>query len=253
MSLAIDPEFFAAHPAAASLLELFEVLPGIIFFAKDRQSRFVAANSTMLATKNLSSPGELLGRSDRDFHPPALAEAYIAEDANVMKAGRSLTNQSWFVMDGHGRPGWFRSSKVPIRSVEGRVIGLAGVRYAISTPEERAAQFQNLATAVQYLEANFAENVSAARLAKLAGMSVTHLNRRFAETFRMSPNKFLLSVRVERARYLLAKTTATLGEIAVEAGFYDQSHFTRHFRRLTGLTPRMYRTQFQSGQAGSKG
>ncbi len=246
MPLAVDSQFFSTNPRAASFLELFEFIPGIVFYAKDRESRFVAANSTMLATKNLSSPAELLGRSDDEFHPPNLAEAYVAEDRAIMESGNALSNQSWFVIDQNGRPGWFRSSKVPLYSSDETVIGIAGIRYAISTPEDRAAQFQNLAAAIQYLETNYASPISTSHLAKLAGMSVTHFNRRFAEIFRVSPNRFLLSVRVEKARFLLATTTSTISDIATDTGYYDQSHFTRHFRKLTGLTPKMYRRQYQA-------
>ncbi len=245
MPLSLNQEFFKLNPAATGFLDLFEFLPGIVFYAKDRSSCYVAANSTMLATKRLTSPSELLGRSDRDFHPPALAEAYIDEDRSIMETGKPLANQAWFVIDLSGRPGWFRSSKVPLHDADGSVIGLAGVRYAISTPEDRAQQFQNLVSAVHYLENNYTESISSSELAKLAGMSVTHFNRRFSEIFRLSPNQFLISLRVERARYLLSMTGMPIAEIVSETGFYDQSHFTRHFRKLTGMTPKKYRQQYR--------
>lgn len=244
MEASIDFDFFAAHPDVSSFLELFEYLPGVIFFAKDRQSRFVAANSAMLAVKKLQSADEILGRSDLDFHPPALAKAYMDEDQEIMKSGRPLANQSWFIIDQHGRPGWFRSSKTPIQTSSGEIVGIAGVRYSIETPDERTAQFQNLAAAVQFIEENFTEAITASQLAKIAGMSVTHFNRRFSELFRMSPNRFLQSLRVDKARHLLAFTQQPIGEIAVESGFYDQSHLNRHFSKLTGLTPRQYRQRF---------
>ncbi len=246
MPLAIDQAFFRSHPSAESFLALFEFLPGVVFYAKDRSSRFIAANAAMLSAKNLSGPEGLLGKTDRDFHPPALAEAYIAEDAAIMKEARPLPNQSWFVIDQNGKPGWFRSSKTPLFSRTNEVIGIAGVRYAISTPEELARQFQNLFQVIRHLENHFSEQVSTDELAAMAGLSVTHFNRRFSELFHTSPNRFLISLRVEKARHLLSRTSETIGEISVKTGFYDQSHFTRHFRKVTGLTPRQYRQQFQN-------
>ena len=248
MSLAFDKRFFRAHPVAAGLLELFENIPEVIFFAKDRSGRFVAANSTMLATKDIREPSELLGRTDKDFNPPVFADAYIAEDRTVMESGAPIANQSWFVIDRVGRPGWFRCSKVPMFSMRRRVIGVAGVRYAVSTPEDRVAQFRNLAAAVQYLEDHFAETVPTEELAALAGVSVTQFNRRFSEIFRQSPRQFLLSLRIEKARHRLSTTEMPVVEISVETGFYDQSHFTRHFRRFTGLTPTQYRRQYQTAK-----
>lgn len=241
MSLALAESFFNRHPEVQGVLELFEYLPGIVFYAKDEHSRFVAANSTMLASKSLKDPSELLGKTDRDFHPPALAEAYIAEDQSIMQSGEALPNQPWVVLDGHGCPGWYRSSKTPLRLPDGRVIGIAGVRYSIQTPEDRVNQFQQLAEAILHLEQHYAEEISTETLARLAGLSITHFNRRFSEMFRMSPHRFLQALRIQRAQHLLATTTLAISEIAVQTGFYDQSHFTRSFRQVTGLTPRAYR------------
>lgn len=237
--------FFKHRPAAAALIELFDCLPGVIFYAKDRESRYIAANRAMLLAKEIRDPEDLLGRTDRDFHPAVMADAYIAEDRRVMERGCSLTNQVWFVVDRSGRPGWFNSSKVPLRDEAGEVVGIAGVRYAIETPEDRERQFRALAPVVRHLEENYTANVSMAEMARLAGISATHFNRQFAFLFGMSPMRFLHSLRVEKARQLLMHTDRSVGEIAIETGYHDQSHFTRHFRQLGGMTPGRFRSQYR--------
>lgn len=240
-------DLFAPDPRVASLLALFECLPGVIFYAKDRDSRFIAANRAMLAAKNLSEPEELLGRTDHDFHPAVLADAYVAEDRRVMELGRPLPNENWFVIDRHGKPGWFNSSKVPLRGADGGVIGIAGVRFAIRTPEDRERQFRGLAPVVRHLEDHFTKPVSMKEMAALAGLSTTQFNRAFREILRMSPTRFLHSLRIERARQLLAGGNHTIGEIAQQTGYHDQSHFTRHFRKLAGMTPGEFRRRVRSG------
>jgi AraC family transcriptional regulator len=55
------------------------------------------------------------------------------------------------------------------------------------------------------------------------------------------PYKYVLQQRVERAKLLLRKSDKPLTEIAFECGFAHQSHLNRHFRKLTGITPKMYR------------
>ena len=244
---------FFERTAAAALLELFDCLPGVIFYAKDRESRYMAANQAMLVAKEIDDPGELLGRTDRDFHPAVMADAYIAEDRRVMEAGLSLTHQIWFVVDRSGRPGWFQSSKVPLRDASGEVIGLAGVRYAIKTPEDREKQFRALAPVIRYLEENYTSAVPMKEMIRLAGISPTHFNRRFLSLFGMSPTRFLHSLRIEKARQLLTHTDRPVGEIALETGYHDQSHFTRHFRRLTGMTPGRFRTRFRGKEEGRRG
>ncbi len=250
MGLVFDESFFSSQPGVKSLLALFEHTPNVVFYAKDRRSRFVAANSAMMAARQVRDADEILGRSDTDFHPPTLAEAYIAEDRTVIESGVPLVNQSWFVIDHAGRSGWFRSSKTPLFGRGDRVIGLAGIRYAIATPEDRAAQFRNLAPAIQYLEENYTESIPTETLARLAKISVTQFNRRFDEVFRSSPRQFLLSLRIEKARHLLTFTEEPIGAISAQSGFYDQSHFTRHFRKLLGMTPIQYRKRFRSHGGG---
>lgn len=245
MLAAADHRFLSRTTDISSFLDLFEFLPEIVFYAKDLQSRFVAANANMLASKNLTDPFQILGKTDRDFHPPALADAYMKEDRDIMESGDPLPNQSWFIIDKNGAPGWFRSSKAPILSLYGEVIGIAGVRYPIATPDEWNRQFQDLASAVHHIEEHYADAISSEELAKLSGISVTHFNRRFSQVFRMSPRQFVIAVRVERARHLLSLSEEPVGDVALATGFYDQSHFTRHFQKVTGMTPSRYRKKFR--------
>ena len=227
------------------LMTLFDCLPGVIFYAKDRESRYLAANRAMLLAKNLREPEQLIGKSDRDFHPAALADAYVAEDREVMLTGRPVLNRPWFVIDRSGRPGWFNSSKVPLRDPSGAVVGVAGVRYPVETPEDRERHFRDLAPVVRHLEEHYSDVVPMAEMARLAGLSPTHFNRRFRQIFGMAPMRFLHALRIEKARQLLVETDRSVGEIAVGSGYHDQSHFTRHFRQLTGVAPGKYRAEFR--------
>src|SRR5262245_41537329 len=88
--------FFARYPSLKPLMDLFEHTPGVCFYAKDRKSRFVRLNRANLAVYGVADEESLLGRSDRDFHPPYLAEGYIAEDQRVMETG-PIWNQTWLV------------------------------------------------------------------------------------------------------------------------------------------------------------
>jgi transcriptional regulator GlxA family with amidase domain len=94
------------------------------------------------------------------------------------------------------------------------------------------------------VEKHYAAPVSMAEMAKLAGLSTTHFNRRFRQLLRMTPSHYLRTARVRQARLLLSTTDKPLAEIAILTGFTDQSHFTKRFRQTTGLTPDAYRRQF---------
>ncbi|MEO1298791.1 MAG: AraC family transcriptional regulator [Cyanobacteria bacterium J06636_16] len=100
-------------------------------------------------------------------------------------------------------------------------------------------QIQNVRA---YLEEHFAENVTLDQLAQVAHLSPYHLNRIFSQTVGLPPHKYRLQVQIERARSLLLQGMP-LKQVAVETGFTDQSHLTRHFKRLMRVTPGQYQRQ----------
>lgn len=92
----------------------------------------------------------------------------------------------------------------------------------------------------QVLSERVAERVTLDELAAVAGVSRSHLSRAFRHMVGLPPHAYQNQMRVQRAKYLLA-SGATLSDAASEAGFADQSHFTRVFREFTGATPGQYR------------
>ncbi|MEW6349237.1 MAG: AraC family transcriptional regulator [Thermodesulfobacteriota bacterium] len=96
----------------------------------------------------------------------------------------------------------------------------------------------------KYIESHFPEPISLDELAAIAGMSPFHLLRVFRQELGLPPHAFLTQVRVRHARGLIGRGR-TLAEAAVETGFVDQSHLTRHFKRILGMTPGQYRNFLQ--------
>jgi transcriptional regulator GlxA family with amidase domain len=78
-------------------------------------------------------------------------------------------------------------------------------------------------------------------LASIAGLSLFHFARQFKQTVGVAPHHYLVQRRVERAQDMLTRTDLPLSEIALAAGFSDQSHLGRHFRQMLGTTPREFR------------
>jgi AraC family transcriptional regulator len=92
-----------------------------------------------------------------------------------------------------------------------------------------------------YVEACVGEDLSLGTLAQQAGLSPYHFARLFRHTTGQSPHQFVLCRRVETARRLLRETDLPLVLVAAKSGFADQSHFTRVFKRVIGITPGAYR------------
>jgi AraC-like DNA-binding protein len=91
----------------------------------------------------------------------------------------------------------------------------------------------------RYLEDNFTANVSLDELAGLTNVSPFHLARLFRQEVGMPPHAYQLQVRLTRAKRLLLQGMS-VSEVASETGFFDLSHFTRHFKRHLGVTPGSY-------------
>ena len=85
-----------------------------------------------------------------------------------------------------------------------------------------------------------AHDLSLDDMAQAAGVSRFHFARSFKQSTGLAPYQYVLAQRVERAKQLLIKGRLPLREIAQATGFADQSHLTRHFRRLAGTTPRAF-------------
>ncbi len=114
-------------------------------------------------------------------------------------------------------------------------------RYAEYRPSLFPLGKEHLAVrrAREYLEAHHAEQVTLAQLARIADLSPFHLLRVFRAALGLPPHAYLTQLRVARAKTLLS-LGMSIPQVAFEAGFVDQSHLTRHFKRFVGVTPGQY-------------
>ncbi|MEV0473589.1 helix-turn-helix transcriptional regulator [Streptomyces prunicolor] len=91
----------------------------------------------------------------------------------------------------------------------------------------------------ELLDARVTEGIALDEAARLVHAHPAHLVRAFSGAYGIAPHQYLMSRRVDRARRLLLDGRPP-GEVAALTGFYDQSHLTRHFRKLVGVTPGRY-------------
>ncbi len=91
----------------------------------------------------------------------------------------------------------------------------------------------------EFLWANYQRNVSVDELAHVTQLSRAYLIRAFRRSVGIPPYHWLLQVRIEQAKKLLSQGTP-IAQVAFEVGFADQSHLTRRFKSITGLTPGQY-------------
>jgi AraC-like DNA-binding protein len=94
----------------------------------------------------------------------------------------------------------------------------------------------------QYIEEHFAQNVTLKELAEHVALSPYYLLRAFHAEEGMPPYAYLESVRIRHTQQLI-KAGKSLADVAAEAGFSSQSHMTRHFKKIIGVTPGQYAQQ----------
>jgi AraC-like DNA-binding protein len=90
-----------------------------------------------------------------------------------------------------------------------------------------------------YLRSHYAENVSLTQLTSLTNLSPFYLLRVFHNRAGFPPHEYQTQVRIAHARKLIRNGTS-LSQAALETGFFDQSHLSRNFKRIVGVTPRQY-------------
>ena len=98
-----------------------------------------------------------------------------------------------------------------------------------------------LRTVVEYIEEHLDAHLTLAEIAAVAHLSPYHFARQFKAAMGLPPHQYVIACRVERAQQLLHDGALSLAEIALSAGFSDQSQLTQSFKRLVGVTPGQFR------------
>jgi AraC-like DNA-binding protein len=97
--------------------------------------------------------------------------------------------------------------------------------------------------AMEYIQRRLGEPLKVSQLAHRANLSVDYFSKIFHLSTGQSPINYILQKKIERAQYLITTTEKQQGEIAELTGFENVQHFSRVFKRITGLTPGAYKNQ----------
>jgi AraC family transcriptional regulator len=108
-----------------------------------------------------------------------------------------------------------------------------------------------LPAAREFIRANFRDRFDHDALARVAGVHATHLARAFHTHMGCTVTAYVHRLRIEWAREQLWCSDLALADLALDAGFADQAHFTRVFRRVTGATPSEFRRRSRSRPRGA--
>lgn len=224
---------------------LFDSLPEVFFFVKDVEGRLLFGNSGLLALYGMPSESELSQRTDFDLLPRELAQKYRKDDLAVMRTGVPALGLIELFLSPQGLPRWYVTDKMPVRAEDGTVMGVMGSIRPHADGGQGLADGR-LQPSIERMAGDLTLNDPITDLSKLCGMSIRQFEQRFRAVYNISPSKFRIRLRLTRACELLSGTDLPVSQVALEAGFYDQSALHRQFRSVMGITPLQYRRRYTS-------
>jgi PAS domain S-box-containing protein len=224
---------------------LFDFMPDVSFFAKDREFRFVCASRRFIERFGFRDEVEVIGKDDFDLFPPRIAESFRRDDEEMMRTGEPKTNLVELFFTDQGIPDWFITNKTPLRDRAGELLGLMGVVQSYEGRRQVLQPYLQLDEAVAYIRQNFRRGVSVKELAAVIHLSARQIHRKFVEAFGSSPQAFIVKLRIQAACESLQREGSQIADVARELGFCDQSNFTQLFQKHVGITPLKYQQRFR--------
>ncbi len=224
--------------AAQAFIELVEGVPQLMAAVKSRDGRYVFVNTGFSDRVGLPA-ASIVGRTVEELFSPELASSYSRQDESVLRTGKPLQHHLELIVRADGSLGWYVTSKSAVRNESGEVMGVGVLSIDLQAQVDSA--HAGLAAVIASIRADIHHGWRVAQMAQMVGISAPQLERLCRRTLGIPPQQLLQRLRLEHAVLLITTTTMSLGEISAECGFYDQSSFTRQFRKVLGLTPGAYR------------
>jgi len=222
-----------------SIKLLLDTMPETAFFMKDLKGRVMLFNRRSCEIYNVGHESEVIGKTDYDLHPKALADKYAHDDQHVMTTGKTIINATELAPNSSNRLVVY--SKVPLFNRAHEVIGVAGLYRLIDDISDAPDWYGHFSSVIAFIHAHYPQTIHIEELAKLGKTSARQLERRFIKIFGINISDYILRTRIHVALEQLEQTNRTISDIAQAIGFYDHSHFIRTFKRLRGLSPKQYR------------
>ncbi|WDE99436.1 AraC family transcriptional regulator [Lentisphaera profundi] len=231
----------SAEPFCVS--QLFEYMSDTYFFVKDCEGRFIKANKAFLKLFGYDKLEQIIGLTDYDMVSRELAVRYEMDDARIF-AGEKVCELSEPVSSEDGVVSMHVSTKLPVKDKDGQIIGLIGITRDSVKTLDALSPLQEFKSVLDIIERDYDKTIKIDDLAKKLCMSSSTFLRHFKKQFGVSPTTYIKQVRHKMVSRLLIESSKSLSEIAYKCGFSDQSHMTREFKRMAGITPKAYRSKF---------
>jgi AraC family transcriptional regulator len=206
--------------------------PGTVFTepaGEPHANEFASTGATVLIVQPLRRPADFSTLERRAFDTQSTFASYpaarlAAEIAREVQFGDAYTSLA----------------------IDGLVLQMLSVALRAGERVRACDRPGWLDQVVEIIHDEPAHRLSITALSKTTGIHPSHLARAFRAAYGVSLGRFARNVRLDAAAAALATTSQTISRIASDAGFADQSHFTRAFKRCRGMTPAQFRRQHRT-------
>jgi AraC family transcriptional regulator len=220
---------------------------GAIWLSPAGMAKEIAITAPIPQTMHLYLPTALFDRLKDDFNLPAspaqsIQHAFGIDDEVINVVGCSILSELAAETAASRMYVEAASLALAARLVQKHCDSGAS---ASREPFSHSLDHIRLRRVLEYIDANFKNNITLEGLAGIAGYSAFHFARKFTLAMGIPPHRYVSRMRLEYAMAELASGKLPVAEIALNAQFSSQASFTRAFHRATGMTPKEYRRRRQ--------
>jgi PAS domain S-box-containing protein len=217
---------------------LIDTLPDYIYI-KDLRHRFVLGNVALAQAVGVASPDAIIGTTDSDYAPPELAASFYADDNTVFQTGQPVVDREERTLGQNGAIIWASTTKVPLRSRGGEIIGLVGITRDITLRKQFEQELEDAR-----LRAEEANRLKTEFLATMSHELRTPLNAIIGFSDAMLHNlagtlderqREYMSIILNNGEHLLALINTILDISKIEAGQFALKNAPVHLAPLLDL------------------
>jgi len=229
-------------PMGHLLKTVLDICPDVFSWFADTEDRLMFVSRMNVEMCNLGSELDVIGKTCAELFPRHMADVYMGKCRQVRKTGRPIFETVYDHASDYSTE--LRVGNIlPLRTPKGEIVGTVSIYRRADSKESTPDWYGKVKKAVAYIDAHYADEISVEAIARESGLSESQFRRVFEKVIAKSPVDYITTIRLNAARKLLMTTDKSIADIAVEVGFFDQSHFIKAFKRERGTTPGKYRRE----------
>ena len=240
----IQQEFFKKLGDFNRYDQLLPPSSGVYTFIKDRQGRVISANQLTIERCGFKTEEEIVGKTDYDIFSRDLAEKYATDDQQVMETGIAIIDMPELAPNKEGVIHCYITNKMPLKNTQGEVVGIMGTTTSVEYSRQALKGYLEIAPAIDYIKDHYKETINIPDLAQMTGFKNRKFEGLFKDIFGITPQTYIIKMRVHYSCLQLLKSKKSISEIATNVGFYDHSTFTRQFSKHMNCKPAEYRKKY---------